>query len=81
MDYVFLAFRDVGINVAIWCFSFKYWNISFNMPVQLAGKKTSLSFNIISLSIFVIGCILNVTIPCTYIYFAAQANIDGDATK
>ena len=30
--------RDVSLNLTIWCFSFRYWNISFVMLVQLAGK-------------------------------------------
>ena len=31
----------ICFNVAIWCFSFRYWNISFVMPAHMSGREVS----------------------------------------
>ena len=33
--YIFAGMRDTCYSVAIWCFSFRYWNISYVMLVRL----------------------------------------------
>ena len=61
---VLFIFRDIFLNLPIWLFSFRYWNISYAMPVAYAKQQLSLCFKVFSFIIGLIGCAFNVIVPC-----------------
>ena len=63
MSFGFALVRDCCFNILIWCFSFRYWNISFVMLVQMAGEPVSRGFKITSISIFLTGFLANLVVP------------------
>ena len=48
-QFIFLCnFKDsfqtihyICLNMAMWCFSFRYWNIAHVMPLHLSGRQVS----------------------------------------
>ena len=70
--------RDTCLNLAIWFFSFRYWNISFVMPVQLSGNEVTNTYKVTSLTIFCLGVALNISIPIMYAVFSFKLNVTLD---
>jgi len=68
------ALRDVCLNLAIWCFSYRYWNISHVLPINLTGKEISTCYKVVSISIFLTLSLINVVTPCLFAYFSFQVN-------
>lgn len=80
-ELCFLFMRDAGMNLAFWCFSFRYWKISYDMPVQLRGDQISVGFKVTSLVIFTLGLIFDIAIPSVYIYFAIYVGWYGGSDE
>lgn len=79
-NYVFTALRDVCFSTSIWCFAFRYWNISFVMLVQLKGEEVSTRFKAFSITVFLTGLIFNILIPVLRSVFAIEMN-EGENYK
>lgn len=62
------------MNIAIWWFSFRYWNIAHVMPIQLAGKQPSFIYTAISWILFLGGSFINIVAPIMYSYYSITAN-------
>ena len=71
---IFILFRDVCFNEAIWLFSFRYWTISFVIPWQLRSEPVSKSYRVITFIILITGILLNFFIPFTYAYCYFRLN-------
>ena len=70
-ESVFVLFRDTNLNLAIWFFCFRYWATSFTIPWQLKGMDRPRWYRATSIILFIIGCILNLLVPCLYAYYTA----------
>jgi len=74
VSFVAAMLSDICLNVSIWCFSFRYWNISFVMLVRLAGETVSACFKATSITIFAAGLLFNTLVPVLRSYFAFKMN-------
>ena len=70
--------RDCCLNLTIWCFSFRYWNISFVMLVQLSGNEVSSFFKVTSISIFITGLLVNILVPALRTFYGLMMNSGMD---
>ena len=76
-SYLFNLAKDITFSVSIWCFAFRYWNISFVMLVQLKGERVTTPFKLMAIAIFFIMLGFNITIPslrATYAYKASSGD-------
>ena len=71
--------RDSCLNLTIWCFSFRYWNISFVMLVQLSGNEVSSFFKVTSISIFITGLLANILVPAVRTFYGLMMNSGMDS--
>ena len=65
---------EICFNVAIWCFSFRYWNISFVMPSHMSGSEVTKCYKYTSISLFFLGLIVNILAPVIYASYAFIIN-------
>lgn len=71
----FYAVRLAFLNMGIWFFCFRYWNISQVMPVHLSGNQVSKGRKWTTLAIFLVGSFANFFLPCLQCYY--DFKIDG----
>ena len=69
---IFVAMRDVCLNLAMGCFSFRYWNISYVLPMNLGGKQISTCYKVVSISLFISLALLNVVFPCLFAFYLVK---------
>ena len=68
----FVLICIICLNLAMWLFSFRYWNIAYVMPVLLSGQRVSSCFRLTTISIFTAGVILNILFPAIYYIYSIQ---------
>jgi len=66
--------RDCCLNLAVWCFSFRYWNIAHVLPTNLSGKQISTCYKVVSICLFLTLSLINVVVPFIYAYYSFQVN-------
>jgi hypothetical protein len=64
--------RDVSLNLAMWCFSFRYWNISHVLPMNLRGKQISTFYKVVSISLFLSLSLVNVIFPLLFAFYLVK---------
>ena len=83
-SYLFNLAKDITFSVSIWCFAFRYWNISFVMLVQLKGERVTTPFKLMAIAIFLIMLSFNIIIPslrASYAYKASSGDTAYDQMK
>ena len=75
---IFQAIHYLSFNLAIWSFSFRYWNIAHVMPLHLSGRQVSLCYKRSTIALFITGLLINTIAPCLYLGYSIDIN---NATK
>ena len=60
--------------MAMWCFSFRYWNIAHVMPLHLSGRQVSPCYKRSTIALFFTGLFINITAPCLYLAYSIDVN-------
>ena len=74
MQLLTSCLSNLLLNLAIWVFSFRYWKISFVIPMQLAGKEATGVFRAVCFTIFTLGFLLNLLVPVLNSYYGFKIN-------
>ena len=63
---IFECIRLICNNLALWCFSFRYWNIAHMMTAFLSGTIVTRRYKLTTIGIFLVGAAANVISPIMY---------------
>ena len=70
----FQTIHYICLNMAMWCFSFRYWNIAHVMPLHLSGRKVSPCQQRSTIALFFTGLFINIIAPCLYLAYSVEIN-------